>query len=238
MCEYLVLQSKDRWAGTPGDFNISLPKSYIYKRVQLLSIQFPVTYNVTTGNNTIYWNSSINGNLTGKISPGMYDSTTIAAAIKAAMDTAFNSEVAVSYTVTLNTTRGKLTITPSAGTISMRFASYIYQSAASLMGFSSADTASTNSVTSDLLVDLAYPRVLFFELSNFASWINSSSTASRGSFVCLVNRNGAEITVQNWGDFELTAACGSIQAFHVRVTSDGHVYNPGVDWNMLLKFYN
>ena len=236
MSEYLVLQSKDRYSGTPGEFDINLPKSYIYKRVHLLSIQFPVTYNVTSGNNTIYWNSSADGNLWGTITPGIYDSTNIAAAIKTTMDNAFDSEAAVSYTVTLNTTTAKLTIVPSSGTISMRFGSNTYQSAGSLMGFSPVNTGSAGSVSSDLLVDLAYPRVLFFELSNFASWINSSSPVSRGAFVCVVNRNGAEITVQNQGDFELSADVGSVQSFHVRVTSDGQVYNSGVDWNMVLKF--
>ena len=149
-------------------------------------------YNVTAANNTLYWDVGGGGRLQ-TITAGYYTPTTLAAAVKAAMDTP-GPEV---YTVTYSATTGKLTITTTANW-GFTFLTNQAASAQKVIGAQVADKVQALSFELDYPVNLGLPLSIGVGIDNVGTRGYWTALQFHASFyVPLVAGFGAYQTLEN-----------------------------------------
>ncbi len=153
--------SRDRESGSSHAYSTTLsdPLKGYYA---LTSVQIPVSYyNVNSNNNSIIFNEG-GADLTATITPGVYDTSSLPAAIKTAMDAKSGS----SYTVTYSSITSKLTIAITAGTYTIKGDSKLNTSTY-IMGFSTSQTAAASLVGNNI-VNLRYTATIYIEVNKYA----------------------------------------------------------------------
>lgn len=106
--EHHLIRSRDRFSGSSSsDFKLKTKIGRIVGKYKVTHISFPNTiYNVTSSNNTVDYNSGTILNLP----IGYYNSSNLPAAVKNMLDSADT------YTVTISSTTGKMTISSNTST--------------------------------------------------------------------------------------------------------------------------
>ena len=193
--QYFVINSADRVAGSASstDFKVRVnPCISHVNKVELLELTVPNSiYNVKSTNNVIYFKEPLSGgNDTATITPGAYTTTTITAAIAAAMNASTNN--AYTYSVAFDSTTYKLTIT-STGAFQLQFATFTTNSAGSLLGFTTDTTAGLSQVANQAIA-LFNPRNYYIDFKDFNSNVRSTNSVEYGTFIInsTVNSGGIE----------------------------------------------
>jgi hypothetical protein len=166
---YLYLDSSNREnpvSTNSNDCTFDLKKyGWVPSRVfvaSLASFTIPLTvYNVTTENQTLRWTRGTARSATLPV--GSYDTTTLTAAIKTAMDAVGDGNT---YTVTYSSLTFKITVVANTNAFVFNFNNS--DTPWKLMGFDNAATASSLTQVSDNAVDLSLPRELFVHIDGFA----------------------------------------------------------------------
>ena len=235
MSQILIINSQDRVSGTPEAATFSLPQAYFFNKIELLSANIPLAgYNVNSYNNVIYWNSTIDGNRSAAITPGYYDSTSLPAAIVAAM----NPGGDITYTVTFSTVSGGFTITPSAGTMKMTFGTNTTNSAHTILGFTATDGVLAATAVSNQTADLSVPRALLVSISNTVNAIRSTDAQDIATFVIPTTQNTSNTQnfnlESNFAEWDETR---DMQSFNMRLTTHGNVpyVMNGVDYMLIVR---
>lgn len=146
-----TVKSSQRSSGTPQDCKIDF-YSNLEGVYQVKTLVIPNTFfNVDSTNNTIYFfENGLDKSCT--LTSGVYDTSTLETEFLSKMNTAstgFNT-----FTASYNSSTFKYTITGTSVFI-LRFGTFTTTSAATVLGFTSANTASSTSQTSDSVVDLS-----------------------------------------------------------------------------------
>lgn len=231
--EIFIINSADRVSGTTGYATFELPSGLYqkYHKCEILSVSVPTGNNVSSGNNTIQFISSVDGLKTAQITPGIYNISTIAAAVKAAMDAAGT----VTYTVTVAGNR--LMITPSSGTITMLLSSTNTKQAAVLLGFDPLTNSGPAAfVIGPNLINLGYPQYLIFDLSFLEHKFKSTNQREQGSFGIMVDQNSGAYTLwSESNDFDVMSDLRNLQNITIMVRGpSGEIYNP-LDYSIMLR---
>lgn len=186
----------------PNDYVV--PTNYVYRNVTsitLLSCVIPNTiYNIYEHNNLIHFEETPTVLLTATIPPGNYDITTLPTAIKTAMEAVGNS----TYTVTVDSTTSRITITSDlsggTGVFNLIFAGdnvkkgfsgshaiLKQDSMGTVLGFLPIDLSGANSYTATGIVNLnTLPYLLLF-LDNIEKYESTETGGSRA--FCQIYRN-------------------------------------------------
>ena len=146
-------------------FNIRKSSSFPPRVYNLVLETFTIpntVYNINSSNNNLLWTRG--GDQSATIPAGNYTSTTLATAIKTAMDGASDGNT---YTVSYSATTFKYTITGSASAFNFRFDDAV-NTPWKEMGFNQVTTGSALTQTSSNIVDLSFPRDLFIEIEGFS----------------------------------------------------------------------
>lgn len=214
----IVIDSRSRSAASNSSsdclFQLSNPISLAGRRcVRLLSfVCYSTVYNVTARNNVIPFEE----NATVKqatVPAGFYTASSLATAVKTALDTA--SGGFATFTVTYSSTTGKVTIA-STQSFELLFASGA-NSATSMfdvLGFTDAsgvnpvDTAPGTSVTAPYIADLSAPSQFYLTLSEFDT---HHHTTEQTYFTFVVPN---------------TSALGSVSTFHYNANYDQTIAVP------------
>lgn len=199
------IDSRDRDCNTyaePNDYVVET--NYVYKNITsitLLSCVLPNTiYNIYENNNLIHFEETDSVVLTAVIPPGDYTLTTLPTAIKTAMEAVGNS----TYTVTIDATTSRITITSDlsggTGIFNLRWAgdtvkkgfngSHVIlreDSIGNVLGFLPVDLTGANSYTATGIVNLnTLPYLLLF-IENIEKYESSENGGSRA--FCQIYRN-------------------------------------------------
>ena len=178
-----LIRSRDRQLNYPShNFAINLSGDTIdvgNYHLQFANVQ-NTSYTVRTNvNDTIYFNEN-STNKSATITPGYYTSSTIAAAIKSAMDTA--SSAFATFTVTFSSATQKLTIA-STQNFSLTFGTYTARSIARLLGFNAADTTAATSAIGNNVINFGEPLSFAIRIREAADYNVSCINGSYASFV-------------------------------------------------------
>jgi hypothetical protein len=161
--KHFLVSSSHRTTGTSDRFTIDFVTP-IEGKFLVKYILIPNTlYNIDEKKNVIAYFDSANRQVV--IPPGSYTGSTLATAIKTAMDA---TSAPTTYTVTYNTINGRLTLSPSVGTFYFRFGTLPTNTAAKVMGFPVEDNAAAASHTSLYPVNLSYPTSLALRIEEAA----------------------------------------------------------------------
>ncbi len=138
-------------------------------------------YTFDTSNNKVYFQENLGGVATATITPGVYDSSSFPAQLKAALEAA--SINVRTYTVTYSSSTMKLTVAVSAGTVKFMFGSNTTNSAAQRMGWSTykiapVDDTAASSIVGPYLIDFAYPLQLAITIDGFDATISSGKKSA------------------------------------------------------------
>lgn len=154
-----ILDSKDRH--DPSSFTVesisrctlNFPFSRPISSITLKGGMIPSLYNVRTGFNTMQVTSSTDGLATATITPGNYDVTELLAAVKAELDA--DHPGAAPFTVSYDDVTLLVTITTTAGTVSVNGTGTTKKSLTQLLGFSPVATASASPLTAPRALNLS-----------------------------------------------------------------------------------
>lgn len=115
----LIVNSFDRTSGTDSDFEITFGGLPQFSEMAMRSVTFTnCVYNVTSDNSTFSFIEDSTDTCVATLSPGNYDTVSMASYLATAMNAATAN--ARTYTITFNSNpTGKTTITASAGTVSI-----------------------------------------------------------------------------------------------------------------------
>ena len=226
-----LIDSRDHDSGTTHSAHFTInPAIRNIKNIYLKAFSMPfVSFNIDTSNNTIYYNG---GSCT--ITPGIYTSTTILPAIKAAIE---GSGYAGTITATYSSLNYLITI---AGTIafSLEF-SNLTNSAAYLLGFANVDLVAAVAQTGEAPAHLGYPEYFYVNINN---QMNSRTTAGDTASFILFSQSISgqqDYFFQNTHyPLECNGALGTFQDITVQIFRRGMVpfLLRGADWSMLLEF--
>ena len=233
--DLLVVNSADRVSGNSSNFVVKFnPAVQAPKKIKLYNVSMPNTvYNITSLNNLIYFKESA-GLLTGTITQGSYNSTTIITAIQTAM----NAVGTNTYTAVLNTTTFLLTVT-GTGNFQFLFASNTANSVGSLIGYNT-DTALATSQTADSVIQLNKPMVFYICISELPVCVRSTNYLDNGTFVFTSTVNSGNLESFNVLSryHEITPHDNqNIYQFSIQLRGPGNIpYSlNGADWSMTLK---
>lgn len=239
--KYIKISSVKRSNGNPYDFNLNLSSPIVEGVYKLKSIVIPNSYYTINQNNTnIYFSEDNNSNIiTAQISPyGFYDGTTIAVAIKSALD---NASLVYggnkTYTVALNTVTNKFTVNCNAGTFAFRFASKNTNSASIILGINK-DTSFLSTITADNAFNLN--NVLSFNIQfNDYSVDNLLTEPASGyfySFSVPITVNSNEIQTTEFIQDYYVNFNNNTRTLNVKILDDnGNSIYLQNDWYMLLE---
>lgn len=174
----ILIKSSDRTSASSSssDFRIELPKpiqgDYIVRYIQCPN----ALYNVVAGSNDTVYNSIANATLT----PGYYSTSTFATMLQARLRAAEGNN---NFQATVDPDTKKVTIT-NTGAFTLNFATTT-ASAAKLLGFTNANTASATSQTGTNTINLIWASSIIIEVKECSYAIDSTDDASayRGHLV-------------------------------------------------------
>jgi len=131
---------------------------------------------IDTYNNKIYYD--VGGtDYTATIASGYYDSTTILAAVKTAMD-ADNGSHGKTYTVTYSETTRYLNIAQDSGTFSLTFGTNTSNTARHVLGWSADDTTAATNQTANQSLNLSGPSSLHLSINGISKYRAGPGTYS------------------------------------------------------------
>ena len=192
----LVIDSRDRNTDNyPNEYKYQIDLDRIYKdivSIELVSANVPKTeYLINSSNNTIYFTENGGSELTAVIPTGNYTPTTLATAIKDAME----AVGADTYTVTADETlTNKFTITKSSGTLGLNFNGgtetyglstrtvYRNSSIGSVIGFSPIDLSGVATYTGQNQYNLNGPTYILLNIDNLDNLWGVHNNAVTKSF--------------------------------------------------------
>lgn len=175
-----------------GSFSVSLTganvtnKSSVSVKVCIASATIPLTYyGINTNNNTL---SFTEGAVvcTATIAPGNYTSTSISAAVQAAMNAA--SVNAISYTVTLSTNNGRVTFASSSAIVNTTI-SVTLSTAIQPLGLGTTALAAFNATTPLTVPNIANligPTEVHIRCANFVTDIYESQIQTPSTIMAVV----------------------------------------------------
>lgn len=202
----LIVDSRDRNdTAYPDQHNYRLNLKKIYKNIvsmELISAEVPRTgYIVNDNNNKIYFEETGGTTLTATIPPGNYDTSSLPAAIKSALEAVGGS----TYTVTYNSTTNKITIASDgaggAGIFNLLFDGgtenyddstktiYLDDSAGPIIGFAKTDLSGSLTYTGQNVINLNGECYIFMIIKEFRR-IDSRNITVDNAFAKLVFDNG------------------------------------------------
>jgi len=164
-----IIESSQRSSGTSTNFTYQLDKSLVdiaRYSVELVTIDTTI-YNITSGNNIIFFNDGSNRQAT--IPPGLYNGFDLATAVGTTMNNV-NAGYSASYSV--NTFA--LTITHTSLDFTLQFASLggPYKQ----LGFNQVDTTSTShTVTGPNACQLNNPRILNIQITGMGEEVRTAN---------------------------------------------------------------
>lgn len=237
----LVIDSKDRISSSASssDFTVYLTPAIERPRtIRLLGCIIPNTiYNVSSTCNVIQFDEG-GSTLSGTVTSGSYDSSTILSAVTTAM----NAVGTQTYTATYSATTFTITITASSGTFRIHSGStYSFSnSILPLLGFIS--TSSTGSTqTSSGAINLAGNKYLYVEITGMdvSVGFKSSNSVDFGTYVVPVQSspNGQiNYMFENTQYKQISQSNSNITQIYVRLKSAGNtvVNLNSSDWCMFL----
>lgn len=168
----LVKSSNRTTASTSSaNFRIELPKTlegdWLVRYIHMPN----GLYNVVAGSNDTVYNSIANATLT----PGYYSSSTFAAMVQARLRAAQGTN---DFTANVDPDTKKITITNTAS-FTLNFAT-TSASAAKLLGFANANTASATSQVGTNPINLIWSQAIVIDVSECSYTIESTNVASSG----------------------------------------------------------
>ena len=228
--KHLLIRSKDRSYGTPGDFsvNLDIPLQDL-KGVALLSLSLPnVIYNVVSTNNKFYFKDSSDVVVT--LPNGSYNINTLIAELTNQM----NTSGAQVYTISYSTTSMRLTIS-AAGNFTIQTGDNTINY---ILGFEVTASATSHEATN--VVRLDFPSFLFIEITEFYSLFSKTTTGNAyGNFIIPISTNSQSLEIFNRNiSYPVNVCYGSsnITSLSVKLRKDnGDIVNiNGLDWAMLI----
>jgi len=234
--KFYLLKSRDRTteSKSSSDFTIQLPHP-INGKYELVSATVPNTiYTFAAGDdsNKIYFNEA-GTPFTASITPGFYSTSTIAAAIKTAMEDVGS----YTYTVTIDSVTQRVTISAGADLFILEFASR--EGASERLGFAREDTAAATSHTGDYVLNFALPHSLVVDIDRKESF--QSSGQDSGSFYIPFDVNSSDVMIYSRDSkFSQNIEFRNQTSFPIQLknTNNQIVDLNGANWEMLLKKVN
>jgi hypothetical protein len=202
---------------------------------ELLNFSCPLTmYNVNSSNNVIYFNDSVAR--TATLTPSNYDVYSLIAAIDVAMNA---SPSALTFVTTYSDELMKITVTGSAA-FTFTFGTNTTNSAATIMGFNNADTASAIAQTGPNVINLSIPLYIYIRVEGFAAPVRSSNPYDNATFCVSTIGNNSDVLTWTPGTFyQQKVTSYNHNVTEVRVTLRSYNNNAidlnGSNWSMLLK---
>jgi hypothetical protein len=193
--EHYLLKSRDRFSGTCDNFKLKTKMGGIVGKYRVSHISFPNTiYNVTSSNNTVDYNSGT----TLTLPVGYYNSANLPGAVKTMLDGAPPVDT---YTVTISSTTGRLTITSNTSTnFSLSFTNGLDK----ILGFSSLlSGASTYTGNNIINYDINVSVGIDIKESNYHNVENMADDSFSSSiYVPLDGNFGEYVTISDKNDIE------------------------------------
>lgn len=178
--EVFISSEQRNWdTDTPSNYVIDLNDILQnVTRIELVGGNIPASgYTMSSNNNTIYFQETNGTTLTAVVDEGLYTASTLATALKTAMETVGGS----TYTITVNTTTSKITIASDGGggggifnlifrngtenvSASRRRGKYQDDSIGPSIGFSANDLSGALTYTGDYRLSVGQPDYLAIHL--------------------------------------------------------------------------
>lgn len=150
--DLLLIDSKDRTNnGTSQNFTVTLAEN-VQGTYEFVSFSMTNNlYNVVTNeNDQVHVNHSVDGNNTVTLTEGHYTTATLIVELETQLETISG----VTYTVTFDSTNGKITVVPSSGNFGYRFSSVTTRTSRFILGKDAVDDTPVSSLEHDNPVDL------------------------------------------------------------------------------------
>lgn len=226
--------------GNTSNFQINLQRPIENcKRLELLHCFIPNTiYNITTNNQNILFYDGT-ANRTATVPVGSYTSSQLLTALSTAFA---SSGTALTFSLSLNPNTFFLTISVSAGSFSLLFASGSNQMY-DILGFQNLNYTSAASITGTRAYNVAYPTHILMRISEAGNSFNSSSTLNYATFVIPIDRNSSDIISYNkMMHFDQWAVlnCQTLTQLSIQLFDRNQVPISlnGSQWQLVLRAYN
>lgn len=164
-------------SGTANNFTVALPGKYSLSKYRIVNAQIKHTwYNINSSNNKIDFTEDGGAEINITIPPGNYSTTSLATAIRTAMDAAG----AKTYTVSLSSTNYKTTIAidTGGGTFDLLWntGANTAETIGSILGFIvTADSTASASYTSPNVFNLTGADKIYIKTNTFTTKYNGVS---------------------------------------------------------------
>lgn len=251
------VDSSDKASGTVSDFNVTLPQNHTISSMRLVTAEIPFAwYVIRTGvNDKIDFNEGA-ADIAATISAGSYTSTTMATEIKDKIQAASTAGDGRTYTVSVSTITGKMTIATSTGTFTLKWQSGANANTtiAPIIGYSTAadDTGSTSYI-GDNLINLSGERYIYVKTDSAKGVYHgvtstTSGDSDNGDDVILAKipvccNFGSTIFFQDLGAIvtkfiKLPSLSNSINFKLTFAGSDDAIDMNGIDWSLTFSAYD
>ena len=142
-----IVAAGTTWTSSSNTNSLAYTFPVDIKGFKVLSYNIPnAWYPVNSRNNTIrFVESGVGTDKNATLTPGNYTVTQLLAEVKTQLEASNDS--AITYTVTANANTEKVTITPSAGNLTLKFNENPLTNAADLLGFDYANTGAASTHT-------------------------------------------------------------------------------------------
>jgi hypothetical protein len=234
-----ILRSLDRDRATDSTSNFRYTFSAPLRGRYILSFaMIPATvYPVNSGNNIVYFYEN-STDKSATLPVGQYTAASLATQLASSLTTASGGYA--TYSVTYSGATGKLT-TSSTQSFQTRFGAFSANSAALVLGFNAADTASGTSVTAPNLVNVASPISLSVDISG-ATPVSAFFTKGgfRAGLIIPLNVNFSQYQALSADQFpQLIEFVSGTSNVMVTVTDSGgnSVDLGGAQWELYLRRY-
>lgn len=259
--EVFISSSGRNWdTYEPGDYLIYLNDALMnVTRIELVGGTIPASgYTMNSTNNKIYFQETDGTTLTATVTPGNYTTSTLPAAIKAALEAAGGN----TYTVTIDPATGLVTIASSGGFFSLIFQNgteyvsdsgsarnkYQANSIGPVIGFKPDDKTGSTSYTGTYVYSLNSPPYLAIHVScggKDFNKITSPITAAKNAFAIVwfdANQGNYNIYNPNVTDngnfyFDFNPPLGKLDRLHITFRNpDNSVYDfNGIDNTLIFE---
>lgn len=259
----IVVDSRDRnhdLYSAPNDYKINLKHDfYDVFTIELLTAEIPKSnYVINSNNNKFYFqelNSQVSGGTyyTATITPGNYTASELVTQLKNALDAAG----AATYTVTLNTTTNKYTITSDLAGVDVfnvinagdsenygtqgtqTRTTYIQGTIAPVIGFNRTDKTGSSNYTSDNQYDLSGEKYILLSIDEIENIESINSTVHR-SFAKISLDTSGTVFYKN-GDYQMIKKnippIAKLSNMRIRfLTYEGYLYDfNGLEHSLTFK---
>lgn len=229
MTTIVTLTSADRSAGSSHEGMIDLSGSLDGKYELRQVVLGNSIYNVTAGNNQVYFAES-GMSATATLTLGNYSASQLATELKTQMDAVGGQ----AYTVAYSDTTHKYTVSAAAN-FGFEFESFTSNRAHRLIGWDPVDDVEALSLTSDTAIDLTPFHMVYFDLPASGSPITLSSGESTAVYVSSLSEFGGVSRQEYDGDVVLTFSRKTQIDYRVHDHSGATIDLNGADWTMVFE---